>query len=132
MQFAGINYIAIVVAAVAGWFLAGIWYGALAPILLKLAGGAGRGRATLLVTAIADLVLAWVLAGLMGHLGLADFTPLRGALTGAIVWFGFIMPTTIVNNRFAARPAALMLTDGGFWLANMLAMGAILGGIGVR
>jgi Protein of unknown function (DUF1761) len=127
MQFAGINYVAILVAAAAAWVLAAVWYGALA----RISSARSRGGAAFLIAVVADLVIAWILAGLMGHLGARQFTPLRGAITGAFCWFGFVMPTLIVNNRFGRRAALLILLDGGYWLVTLLAIGAILGGIGL-
>jgi Protein of unknown function (DUF1761) len=122
MQFVGINHGAVVAAATAGWVLGALWYG-----LLR------RHRAiwSFVIAVPADLIVAEILAGLMGHVGLSEFTLLHGALTGIFCWVGFVMMPMIVSNRFTAREARLILIDGGYWLVTLVAMGAILGGIGL-
>src|SRR5690242_15774017 len=67
MAFAGMNFVAIVVAAVAGWLIGFFWNrlfaksrtGALKPFVLAL---------------IANLIMAWMLAGVLGHLGPGQVT----------------------------------------------------------
>jgi len=80
----------------------------------------------------AELVMAWVLAGLIGHLGPGQVTLRNGIISGAFSWLGFVIPTMLVNNRFARRDWRLMLIDGGHWLLALVVIGAIIGAMGVR
>ena len=125
MAFAGLNYLAIAVAAVAGWLIGAVWHRAfdkdrarrIAPIVLAL---------------IANLIMAWMLAGVLGHLGPGQVTLRNGVISAAFLWFGFVLTTTVVNNTLAGRALALTAIDAGHWLIVLLAMGAIIGAIGLR
>ncbi|MGH7073252.1 MAG: DUF1761 domain-containing protein [Stellaceae bacterium] len=128
MQFVGINHWAVVAAGAAGWVLAALWYGLVAQRWL---GGVRRRAWVFLIAVPASLITAEILAGLMGHVGISEFTWFHGALTGAFCWIGFVIMPLLVSNRYAGRAAKLILVDGGFWLVVLLVMGAILGGIGL-
>lgn len=139
MSFAGINYWAVLVAGAAGFLFGGVWYRLLAEPW-KTAHGftteqirAHHGKEAapwpLLIALAADLILAWMLAGVMGHLGDVDVK--NGVVTALFLWFGFVITTLIVNNTFGMRSAKLILIDGGHWLVAMLLMGAIIGAWGV-
>jgi hypothetical protein len=78
---------------------------------------------------IAELLMAWILAGLLGHIG--ALTVRGGIISAAFCWLGFVMPTMAVNNIFAGRDARLLLIDGGHWLLVLVLMGAIIGGMGM-
>jgi hypothetical protein len=139
MAFAGINYLAILIAAVAGWVAGAVWYMALAKPWMAAVGLAKEkieqsrtrpGASLPFVFAFAaNVIMAWVLAGLMGHLG--QVTVRNGVISGAFCWFGFVTTTMLVNNSFAMRSRMLLLIDGGHWLVVLLLMGAIIGAMGV-
>jgi hypothetical protein len=140
MAFAGLNYLAVVVAAVvawaagAGWYMAfgKPWLAALGTTPEKMQAMTGEPRAFLpfIYAFVAELLMAWVLAGLIGHLG--QVTLRNGVISGAFSWFGFVMPTMLVNNSFARRDWRLMLIDGGHWLLVLVLIGGIVGAMGVR
>jgi len=142
MQFAGVSYWAILVAAVGGWLFGAVWYMALANPWLAATGlskeavAAQRGGAgdivPLLVAFVADLVMAWVLAGVLGHLGPGEVTLKNGVISGAFCWLGFVITTMAVNNQFTRRNPMLLVIDGGHWLGVLALMGAIIGLIGVK
>ena len=73
--------------------------------------------------------MAWVLAGLIGHLG--SVTMRSGVISGAFCWLGFVITTMLVNYSFAMRNRMLLLIDGGYWLVVLALMGAIIGALGV-
>jgi hypothetical protein len=77
---------------------------------------------------VAELLMAWILAGLLGHIG--ALTIRGGLISAAFCWVGFVITTMAVNNGFAGRDARLLLIDGGHWLIVLLLMGAIIGGMG--
>ena len=139
MTFAGVNYIAVLVAASVAWIFGGIWYRLLAKPWMAAHGftseqiRAHHGDHTamwpLIVSFVADLIMAWMLAGLLGHFGAVTFD--NGVITAAFIWFGFVITTLAVNNIFGLRRHVLIVIDGGHWLGVLLLMGAIIGAWGV-
>ena len=140
MTFAGVSYLAIVLAAVAGWVFGAIWYTVFST-QWQLAAGVTPGKMRqaqktpafylpFVIAFLALVVMAWILAGLIGHLGPGQFTVRNGVISGAFCWLGFVITSMAVNNGFAGRDWRLLLIDGGHWLAVLLLMGAILGSFG--
>jgi len=138
MRFAGMNHWAILVAAVAGFAFGAIWYtmfskswkSALGKTGAELAGM--RSATVLFSTAfVAALVMAWVLAGVIGHLGPGQVTVKNGVISAAFIWFGFVATTLIVNYNFQGARPSLMLIDAGHWLGVLLLQGVIIGAFGV-
>ncbi len=80
---------------------------------------------------VAELIMAWVLAGLMAHLGNGQVTLINGIVSGAFCWLGFVVTTVFVNASFAMRDIRLVWIDGGHWLIVLMLMGAIIGLMGV-
>ena len=133
MAFSGINYIAVLVAAVAGFGVGAAWYTALAKPWMAAAGVAKAdltpGPTPFIVAALCQLVLAYLLAGVMSHMGRVD---LAGGLTTAFfLWLGFVATTMAVNHRFQGKGWDLTAIDGGHWLIGMLIQGAVIGLFGV-
>jgi len=137
MAFAGVNYVAAALAGVAGWLVGALWYWILGkpwlaannmtPEAMK-----GHGRPSplpFIVAFVANLTMAWAIAGLLGHF--AQFSIQDGIITGAACWLGFVITTMAVNNLFAKRNPVLLLIDGGHWLAVLMVQGAIIGAMGV-
>lgn len=138
MTFSGVNYLAVVIAALAGFGVGAVWYMALGRAWMRalgkteadIKGDGGAGNSLPFVIAlIANLVMAIVLAGLMGHLG--DVTVRGGVISGLFVWVGFVITTMGVNHAFSGARPTLTLIDGGHWLAVLLVMGAVLGAFGL-
>lgn len=141
MAFAGINYLAVVCAALASWLIGALWYSAFArPWMLAL----GKTRAELLgpsgkasplpfvVAFLAQLVMAWVLAGIIGHLGPGQVTLANGVVSGFFVWLGFVVTSHAVNHGFSGQRLMLTVIDSGHWLAALVIQGAIIGLLGAR
>jgi hypothetical protein len=125
MAFAGLNYVAIVVAAAAGWLIGLLWS--------RLFAKARTDGLTAFVLAfVADLIMAWMLAGVLGHLGPGQVTLRNGVISAAFLWFGFVLTSTVVSSAFAGRAWGLTALDVAHWLVVLLAMGAVIGGIGLR
>jgi Protein of unknown function (DUF1761) len=76
---------------------------------------------------VVDLIIAWMLAGLLGHLGAGQVTPRNGVFSGAFVWFGFVLTTMAVNYTFSGRDRRLCLIDAGNWLVVLIVAGAVIG-----
>ena len=77
---------------------------------------------------VALFVMAMALAGILFHTGY--FTLRGGMISGALVWFGFILTSIAVNNAFSSRRPMLTIIDAGHWLGALLVIGAVLGLIG--
>ena len=141
MVFAGINHFAVLIAAATGWALGAVWYRALAKQWMAAIGTtrvtmhASRQRPApwlpFVVAFAACVLMAWVLAGTIGHLGPGQVTVRNGVISGLFCWLGFVITTMLVNNSFASRSRMLLLIDGGYWLVTLALMGAIIGAIGV-
>ena len=139
MAFAGINYLAVLIAAVASWLAGAVWYMALAKPWMAAIGMTpeqmqecrkGSGAFLPFVYAfLAAAIIAWVLAGLLAHLG--PVTLRGGIISGLFCWAGFVFTTMLVNNSFAMRSPKLLLIDGGYWLLVLVLSGAIIGTMGV-
>ena len=132
------NYPAVAVAAVAGFAFGAAWYMTLgkawmaalgvteAALKEKVSSPLAFGTA-----AVAQLVIAFFLAGLIGHLA-PDGTPtaLAGATTAFFVWLAFILPTMAVNHRFQGATMRLTAIDSLHWLGVLLVQGLAIGLIG--
>ena len=141
MAFAGVNYLAIVLAAVASFLFGGIWYGLLSKHWLAAVGktveqikgpGAPSPVVPFAITILAQLIMAWVLAGVIGHLGPGQVTLRNGLISAGFVWLGFVMTTLAVNHAFQGAKRELTLIDGGHWLGVLLIQGLIIGAMGVQ
>ena len=84
-----------------------------------------------LVAFAANVVMAVMLAGIMGHIGVAGVTMRTGIISAAAVWLGFVATTQAVNYSFGKRPFKLLLIDSGHWLVVLLLQGVIIGFMGV-
>ncbi|MCC6887058.1 MAG: DUF1761 domain-containing protein [Hyphomicrobiales bacterium] len=141
MAFAGVNYLAVLIAAAAGWGVGAIWYMTLANPWMAAVGTtkeaieASRrqpgGWLPHLFALAACAIMALVLAGVIGHLGPGHVTLRNGVVSGLFCWLGFVITTLLVNYSFAKRPRMLLLIDGGYWLLALALMGAIIGAMGV-
>ena len=77
---------------------------------------------------VANLIMAVMLYGIMRHVG--PFTVRSGMISGALIWFGFVITAMASNYAFQGRKPMLTVIDGGYWLAVLLVIGAILGAFG--
>jgi hypothetical protein len=141
MAFAGLNYLAIVVAAVVAWLVSAAWYMSLSKVYTAALGKTPAQMAEdrnkpgaflpFVYALIGNLIIAWMLAGVLGHLGVGQVTLRNGVISGAFLWFGFILTTMVVNFSFSGRDKRLLLIDLGNWLIVLVVVGAIVGGMGV-
>jgi hypothetical protein len=132
-----INFIAVLAAAVAGWLVGAVWYGVLSKQWMAalgwteadMRGPDGKRRmpmGPMILAFIAQIIMALMLAGVIGHIGGAA-TIVTGLVSGVLVWFGFVITTIAVNNAFQKKKAMLTVIDGGHWLAVLVVQGLILG-----
>ena len=141
MTFAGVNYLAVLVAAVAAWLAGAAWYMTLAKPWMAALGKTPQemedckkqpmAYLPYIYAFVGAVVMAWVLAGLLGHLGQGQVSVRNGVVSGLFCWLGFVFTTMLVNNSFAMRSPRLLAIDGGYWLLVLALMGAIIGAMGV-
>ncbi len=137
MEFMGVNFWSVLVAAVAIMILGFLWY---SPLLFakpwtvamgydpndkakmdEMRKGAGKLYG---ITFVASLISAFVLAKII------DVTTVNSALYGMkigfAVWLGFVTTVQLTSTLFKKRPIKLYWIDTGYQLVCYLAMGAIL------
>jgi hypothetical protein len=137
MNYTGVNYLAIIVAAAAAFIFGGIYYRVLSKHWMAATGLNKKSvkkahMPTLFaITILAELIMAWMLAGVLAHLGPGQVTIKNGMISGALLWLGFVMTTIAVNNGFGMRKPMLSVIDGGHWLGVLLVMGAVLGAFAI-
>lgn len=141
MGFASVNFVSILIAAVAAWIFGGIYYTALSKPWMaaqgktpeqckaEYAGKSGAAKAApFILVFVGEFIMAWVLYGILVHLNM--FSVRAGIISGAFCWFGFVLPTVTANYAFGGRKVMLMVLDSLSWLGAMVIIGAILGGMG--
>jgi Protein of unknown function (DUF1761) len=142
MSFASLNYVAIIIATIAGFGVGALWYSALfvkpwmeamgmteADIQARRASGEAPSLAPLLGGSIVgNLVMAFILSALLHSLAAATIG--GGIATGFLVWLGFVITVMGVNNSFGGRKLMVTVIDGAHWLVVLVVMGAIIGAFG--
>src|SRR3712207_2382946 len=100
MTFVGIHVIAILVAAVAGWLFGMVWYMSLGKAWMSAIGKTKQdiqpSPGPFIIAFLALLVMGWVLAGVIGHMG--PVTIRNGIVSGFFAWLGFVITTLAVNH----------------------------------
>ena len=125
------NWIAVILAALAGFLVGGLWYGPLfgkawqAAVGLSdeaLKQGANMTRIfglTFLLNLFSALVLAHVLKT-YGNPGLHVSVMVAGGMA-----LGFVLPAFAINYLFSRKSLKLFAIDGGYWLVIYSLMGVI-------
>lgn len=134
-----IDYLAVLVAGAAAWIAGAIWYGvfgrqwlaALGKTKAQLMGPGGKPKPGPFVLAFAaDLIIAFVLAGIVGAVGGGKVSVSAGVVTGSLMWVGFVVTTMAVNNAYAGRKTTLTVIDAGHWLVALVVAGAVVAAFG--
>ena len=127
-----INWLAMVLAALAGFLVGGLWYG---PLFLK----AWQREAGITQQMMAKRNPALVFGGafllnlfasfILGHVLATYGRPELGVsiMVSGGVALGFIATAFGVNYLFAAKSLKLFVIDAGYWIVIYSAMGAIYG-----
>lgn len=129
------NYLAILIGAVAAWVFGAVYFS-----ILGSAWTAGLGKPPgetfsympYVVSFIAELVMAWVLAGMVGRLGGAQVTPKNAIIYAVSGWLGFSAATLVTHHVYLGRSLIFTVIDIGHWLGVALIIGAVIGAMGVR
>ena len=133
MVFAGINYLSILIAVIVSMMAGAAWYGIFAKQWMAAAGlkeeELDQSATKYAIAAICQLIMAYLMAGLIGHMG--EITLMNGLIAAGFAWLGFCVAPMAVNHRFQGAGWNLTLIDGGYWLVVFLLQGAIIGWMGV-
>ena len=126
-----VNYLAVLVAAVASYVIATVWYALLFPGLWKRLTGITEMKPTVAHVAlvfVGALVMSFVLLHsiVFGNAYVGTSGVHGGLMGGFFSWLGFVAPVTMMGVLYEKRPWKLWLLDNGFWLISLLVMGAIL------
>ena len=138
MDFSSINWLAVVVCVLASMMIGGLWFGpkTFFPIWWKAVGKAdvqapssGTSMAIvwglIVVSSFVQAMFMALMVNAMGSLS-GGATLGSGALTGFLLWLGFVAPSSLTNKLFADRIKAWMIEVGNH-LVTFVVMGAILG-----
>jgi len=138
MDFSSINWLAVVVCVVVSMISGSIWYNpkTFYPMWWKVVGkenqapGMQNMGMTWTLTVLSSVVQAVAMAlmvNAMGSLMTGGPNLVNGALTGWMLWLGFIAPTYLVNKLFAGQGLKIWAIETGNHLINFVLFGAILG-----
>ena len=134
MMLAGTNYLAILIAAAVAYLFGAAYYGFMAKPWMKAARinpEDAKMSAPLLITGfICELVMAWVISGVIAQTRGGEITVLSGMATTFFLWLGLMATVTAVNQRYEGYGWDLTVIDAGHWLGVALIMGAVIGWFG--
>jgi hypothetical protein len=131
-----INYLAVLVAAVANMIIGSLWYGPLfGKLWMEGMGGPGQMKSPSMGSLyvqqfIASLIMAFVVAHITWAFGMA-LTPAMsdvatGLQTGLWLWLGFAVPFKYGESLWTGKKFKYVAVDLGYWLVVLLVMGIIL------
>lgn len=128
-----VNYVALIIAAIASMVVGFVWYGPLfGKAWMKLSGikpeemkKANKNMPKLYGTMyVASLLMAYVLGVFISYAGVTDVV--GGATIGFWAWLGFIATMKLSEVLFEQRPMNLYYINVGYHLVVLVVMGAIL------
>ena len=134
MILGSVNWIAIIVATIAGMALGFGWYMALGKQWMAALGrtreevmAAGGNQATpFIIAALMQLVMAYFLALLTPRvLGATNWQNVLAM--GFWLWLGFVITSMIINHRYQGSKWSLTAIDGGYLLGVLLLQGIVIG-----
>jgi hypothetical protein len=139
MYFSSVNWLAVIACVVVSMISGSLWYNpkTLFPTWWKGIGKTendrpGGGSMAMLwgLTVLASFVQAVAMSFMvtaLGSLMSGGVSLVSGALTGFMLWLGFIAPTYLVNKLFAGHGLKVWAIEVGNHLLNFVLFGAILG-----
>ncbi|MEW6325223.1 MAG: DUF1761 domain-containing protein [Nitrospirota bacterium] len=132
IDYAAINYTAVLVAAIASFLLGAIWFSppVFGPAWLRALGKTkeevcGRQRYALAITAVTTWITAYVLAVIM--LGLKIASAWGGAIAGLSIGVGIVATSMLSDYLFCNFRIKLFFIQAGHRVIYLVIMGAILG-----
>ena len=131
MNLFDVNWLAVVLAALAGFVVGGLWYGPIMGKSWMVAVGKTEEdlkninpAKTYGFTFLLALLASWTLAHTFASYG-KELSVLVKIVTGFGVALGFILPALWTNYIFQDAKKPLFWIDGTYWLLFYTAMGAV-------
>jgi hypothetical protein len=128
-----LNWVAILVAAIASFLFEALWYSV---FLNEWLAGIGRTREWLMSSGMSPalqfgvaILCAVITATVLGICIQAsgEHSARRGVLVGVLVWLGFVATTWATEYIFEVRTLKIYAINAGFWLFDLILIGAIVG-----
>lgn len=126
------EYLNVLVAAIAGWAVGAVYYMVLQKPWLEAVGietdenGKPVGESAL--PYIMSIICVIVVAGMMRHMfamaGIVGVS--KGLVAGLGVGAFFITPWIVINNAYGMRPFKLSIIDGGYAIGACAVIGVVL------
>jgi hypothetical protein len=130
-----VNWLAIIVAAVAAFAIGALWY---SPVLFARQWMAAHGHTpekmaamqssmgkTYAFSFVTYVIMAMVIALLMGLTGANSM--MQGIVLAVLAWLGFGFTIGLNTNLYSDKPTAAFMIDAGYQLVHVIVMGAIIG-----
>ena len=129
LDYSAVNWIAVIVAAVANIVISTVWY---LPQVFGRQWAALTGREIstspnpmlYVIAIIGSLISAYVLALFIHATGAGSIV--EGVIVALVAWLGFLATTNVVGGAFEAKPWALQAINAGNSAVTYAVMGAIL------
>lgn len=130
MSFA-INWLAVLAGVVLSWLIGAGYYMALSRQWLAAIGKSrgqinSRDPTPFIIGFVCQLVMASVLAAVLPAL-FGGVSLVNGALAGALMWLGFVIPAMTLNHRYAGETWSRTVIDGGYLLIALVVQGGVIG-----
>ncbi|MAP17650.1 MAG: hypothetical protein CL626_01085 [Aurantimonas sp.] len=128
MGFSNFSPLGVLIAALLAFAFGFGWHRALEKSWMTASGYEGRPAlkpGPLAIVFIAELVMAGVLAGLVGHIG--PVTVGNALITGILAWAGFVLTAMVVDHSYEARPRRLTYLNAGHWFGVLVIMSVTIG-----
>lgn len=129
-----INYLAVLVAAVLGFAIGGLWY---SPFLFANQWVKAQGfteeqvkemqkdaSKAYSISLVCMVLIALAMAVIASYLHLALF--MQGLKLGLLAWGGFALPLGLMATMFTGRKMTVFLIDTGYQLVYLLVIGTII------
>lgn len=132
METTNIHWVAILLAALSGFIIGGIWYSPLlfakawmveAGVSEESAKNANKGK----IFGFAFLFLLVAAVNLAFFLASPDINFSKGALYGLLTGFGWVAMAIGVNSLFEQKSWKYIAINAGYWIVTLTVMGAIIG-----
>jgi hypothetical protein len=128
-----LNWVAILVAAIASFIFEALWFSV---FLNEWLAGIGRTHEWLMSSGMSPAlqygvaILCAVIAAAVLSLCIqasGEHNARRGVLVGVIVWLGFVATSWATEYIFEVRTLQIYAINAGFWLFDLMLIGAIVG-----
>lgn len=130
MSFTAVNWLAIILAAVAAYAFGAVWYMSLSRQWLVALGKTKDqlqvGFTPFIWSFVVELVMAYMLAVFVAPLT-GSVSVGGGVLAALLLWAGFVMTAMVMNHRYEGMKWSLTAIDGGHLLGVLVIQGVVIG-----